>query len=91
MKRVFQALIIAIFLGAFAVPSFASVNVTNVNCIAAVDDEPKKKETGEAEAKSADNKEAEKKSECTKSEEEKASCAKEKASCEKEKSSGEKK
>ena len=44
MNKVFQALVIAVFLGVFAVPSFASVQAANVNSIAAVDDEPKKEE-----------------------------------------------
>jgi|GEM_PF-5580495 len=83
MNKVFQAFIIAVFLGVFAVPSFASVQVASVNSIATVDDEPKKKETSESETKSTENKKAETKDECTKSTETKSCCKKEKSSCEK--------
>lgn len=82
MKRIFQALVIAVFLGVFAVPSFASVQVAEINSIAAVDDEPTKKE-GETETKSAESKKEESKDECTKSAEKKSSCEKEKSSCSK--------
>lgn len=83
MKQVFQVLIIAVFMGVFAAPSFAAVEVANVDNIATIDDEPKKKEEGESEKKSAEGEEAKKKSECKHSEEEKASCKKEKSSCSK--------
>ncbi len=83
MKRLFQALIIALFFGVFAAPSFASVQIASVNSIAAIDDEPDKKESSESETKSTENEEAEKKSECTKSSEKKSCDEKEKSSCEK--------
>lgn len=83
MSKVFQILIIAVFLGVFAVPSFASVQVAKVNKVAVVDDEPKKKETVESEKKSTENKEAETKDESAKSTETKSCCKKENASCEK--------
>jgi hypothetical protein len=82
MKQLFHVLIIAVFLGVFAAPSFAVVEVTNVDNIAAVDDEPKKKEEGETK-KSAEGEETKKKGECKHSKEEKASCKKEKSSCSK--------
>jgi hypothetical protein len=82
MKQLFQVLIIAVFLGVFAAPSFAAVVVDNVDNIATVDDEPKKKEEGESN-KSAEGEETKKKSECKHSKEEKASCKKEKSSCSK--------
>lgn len=83
MSKVFQILIIAVFLGVFAVPSFASVQVANINKVAVVDDEPKKKETTETEKKSTENKEAETKDESAKSSETKSCCKKENTSCEK--------
>jgi len=83
MNKVFQVLTIAVFFGAFAVPSFASVQVANINNVATIDDEPKKEEAKESEKKSTENKEAESKDESAKSTETKSCCKKENSSCEK--------
>ena len=86
MNKIFQTLIIAVIFCVFAVPSFASVQVANINNIATIDDEPKKEETSKSETESSVNKEAEKKDEATKSTETKSTetkscCKKEKSSC----------